>query len=186
LTNPLSRHLLCRPTATKNKKQNTNMKNKANAIVTSATAIANSLWERTQAVYTLADQIACLFEATSRDIAQAGEAVGFAWSQISGEIEGGLPSRLLVEACHQTSLTKEETRLFIKSTGLVSKQRAHVLTSAVFDDVSAREAKGGKGKKDKAVNPGLTVADVVKAIEGMTLSAKDAEAIVRAVQAQLA
>lgn len=165
------------------------MKNNANAIVTTATAIANILWDQTQAVYSLADQIASLFEATSRDIKKAGEAVGLAWSQISGEIEGGLPSRLLVEACHATSLTKEETRLFIKSTGLVTKQRTHVLTSAVFDGVSAREAKGEKGKgkgKGGKVNPGLTVADLVKAIEGMTLSAKDAEAIVRAVQAKLA
>ena len=164
------------------------MSTKQNAIVSAtATAIANSLWEQATASFELSKLIASLFEATARDIAKAGEAVGFAWNQIGGEIEGGLPTRLLVEACHQTSLTKEETRLFIKATGLVSKQRAHVLCTSVFDGVSAEAAKGkGKGKKDKAVNSRLTVADVVKAIEGMTLTAKDAEAIVRAVQAKLA
>jgi len=165
--------------------------NAQNAIVSAtATAIANSLWEQAVASLELSKLIASLFEATSRDIAKAGEAVGFAWNEIGGEIESGLPTRLLVEACHQTSLTKEETRLFVKATGLVSKQRAHVLTSAVFDGISAEEAKGkgkGKGKgKDKAVNPRLTTADIVKAIEAMTLTAADAEAIVRAVQAKLA
>ncbi len=165
------------------------MSTKQNAIATAATAIANSLWEQATASLELSKLIASLFEATSRDIKQAGEAVGLEWNKIGGEIEVGLPTRLLVEACHQTSLTKEETRLFIKATGLVSKQRAHVLTTAVFDDVSAGEAKGkgkGKGKKDKAVNPRLTAADIVKAIQAMTLTAADAEAIVRAVQAKLA
>jgi hypothetical protein len=169
------------------------MSTKNNAIVAAtASAIANALWAQVTASFELSKLIASLFEATSRDIKQAGEAVGLEWNQIGGEIEGGLPTRLLVEACHQTSLTKEETRLFIKATGLVSKQRAHVLTSAVFDGISAGEAKGkgkGKGEKGKgkeAVNPPLTAADVVKAIQSMTLTAADAEAIVRAVQAKLA
>lgn len=166
------------------------MSTKTNAIVTAANAIATSLWEQVTASYELSKLIASLFEATSRDIKQAGEAVGLEWNQIGGEVEGGLPTRLLVEACHQTSLTKEETRLFIKATGLVSKQRAHVLTAAVYDGVSANEAKGekgkGKGKDKEAVNPRLTTADIVKAIESMTITAADAEAIVRAVQAKLA
>lgn len=161
------------------------MKNNNATVSATATAIANALWEQATASFELSKLIASLFEATSRDIKQAGEAVGLEWNQIGGEIEVGLPTRLLVEACHQTSLTKEETRLFIKATGLVSKQRAHVLTTAVFDDVSAEKAKG-KGKKDKAVNPRLTAADIVKAIQAMTLTAADAEAIVRAVQAKLA
>ena len=41
-------------------------------------------------------------------------------------------------------------------------------------------------KKDKAVNTVLTVDQIVQAIGGLTLTAKDAEAIVRAVQAKLA
>lgn len=164
------------------------MKYNATTVTATATAIATSLWNQYQAVHSLADQIASLFDATSRDIKKAGEAVGLAWAEISGEIEGGLPSRLLVEACHATSLTKEETRFFIKATGLVSKQRAHVLTSAVYDGVSNSKAGAhGKGKgKDKAVNTLLTVDQIVKAIGGLTLTEKDAEAIVRAVQAKLA
>jgi hypothetical protein len=162
------------------------MSTKQNATVSAtATAIANSLWEQATASVELSKLIASLFEATSRDIAKAGEAVGLAWNEIGGEIEGGLPTRLLVEACHNTSLTKEETRLFIKATGLVSKQRAHVLTAAVFDGVSASEVKR-KDKKDKAVNPPLTVDQIVQAIGEVTLTAADAEAIVRAVQAKLA
>ena len=163
------------------------MSTKNNTVTATATAIANTLWASYEANVALSEQIVTLLKATSRDIVKAGEAVGLAWNQIGGAVEGGLPTRLLVEACANTRLTKEETRLFIKATGLVSKQRAHVLTAAVFDGVSAEEAKKGKGKgkKDKAVNPRLTVADVVKAIEGMTLTAKDAEAIVRAVQASL-
>lgn len=165
-----------------------NAKTKATVSAT-ATAIAKSLWDSYEASIGLSQLIADLFDATSRDIKQAGEAVGLAWNEIGGEVEGGLPTRLLVEACHHTNLTKEETRLFIKATGLVSKQRAHVLTAAVYDGVSANEAKGEKGKgkgKDKAVNPQLTVDQIVKAISGLTLTAKDAEAIVRAVQAKLA
>ena len=161
----------------------------AATVSATATAIATSLWEQVTASYELSKLIASLFEATSRDIKQAGEAVGLAWNEIGGEIEGGLPTRLLVEACHQTSLTKEETRLFIKATGLVSKQRAHVLTSAVFDGISAEEAKGkgkGKGKGKEAVNPRLTINDIVKAIESMTLTVEDAAAIVGAVKAKLA
>ena len=159
--------------------------NAATAIVTTASAIAKSLWDQTVATVELSKLIASLFEATSRDLTKAGEAVGLAWNEIGGEIEGGLPTRFLVEACHNTSLTKEETRLFIKATGLVSKQRAHVLTAAVFDGASNADVKG-KGKKDKAVNTVLTVDQIVQAIGGLTLTAKDAEAIVRAVQAKLA
>ena len=159
--------------------------NNTATVSATATAIANALWAQATASLELSKLIASLFEATSRDLTKAGEAVGLAWNQIGGEVEGGLPTRYLVEACHNTSLTKEETRLFVKATGLVSKQRAHVLTSAVFDGISAEKAKGGS-KKDKAVNPQLTTADIVKAIQAMTLTAADAEAIVRAVQAKLA
>ena len=155
------------------------------AIVTTATAIANTLWASYEANVALSEQIVTLLKATSRDIVKAGEAVGLAWNQIGGAVEGGLPTRLLVEACANTRLTKEETRCFIKATGLVSKQRAHVLTAAVFDGASNADVKG-KGKKDKAVNTVLTVDQIVQAIGGLTLTAKDAEAIVRAVQAKLA
>ena len=161
-------------------------KNNTATVSATASAIATSLWEQATASIELSKLIASLFEATSRNLKQAGEAVGLAWNEIGGELEGGLPTRYLVEACHNTSLTKEETRLFIKATGLVSKQRAHVLTAAVFDGVSAEVAKGkGKGK-DKAVNPQLTVDQIVKAIAAMTLTAADAEAIVKAIQAKLA
>jgi len=168
--------------------KNKNMSTNNTAVTATASAIATSLWDQATASIELSKLVASLFEATSRDLKQAGEAVGLAWNQIGGEVEGGLPTRLLVEACFNTSLTKEETRLFIKATGLVSKQRGHVLTAAVFDGVSAGEAKGkGKNKgKDKTVNPQLTAADIVKAIAAMTLTAADAEAIVRAVQAKLA
>jgi hypothetical protein len=161
-------------------------KNNAATVSATATAIANTLWASYEANVALSEQIVTLLNATSRDLLEAGEAIGLAWNEIGGEIEGGLPTRLLVEACANTKLTKEETRALIKATGLVSKQRAHVLTAAVYDGASNADVKGkGKGK-GKAVNTVLTVDQIVKAIATMTLTAADAEAIVKAIQAKLA
>lgn len=163
---------------------------KANANVsTIATTIANTLWASYEASVTLSEQIVTLLKATSRDLAQAGEAIGLAWNEIGGEIEGGLPTRLLVEACANTKLTKEETRALIKATGLVSKQRAHVLASAVYDGVSnAKAGAHGKGKgKGEKVNTLLTIDQIVAAIEAhASVSKSDAARIALALQAKLA
>lgn len=153
-------------------------------VFTIANSIAITLWANYEQSIALAAQIVDLLKATKKDLVKAGEAVGAAWNEIGGETESGIPTRLLVESCWQASLTKEETRLFIKATGLVSKQRASILTSSVFDGVSAREAKGGKKEK---VNPGLTIDQIVNAIESLeSLPAADAARIAKAIQAKLA
>lgn len=171
------------------------MSTKTNTTVSAtATAIANTLWASYEANVALSEQIVTLLKATSRDLAQAGEAIGLAWNEIGGEVEGGIPTRLLVEACANTKLTKEETRALIKATGLVSKQRTHVLTAAVYDGVSNAKAgahgKGkGKGKdkgKDKAVNRVLTAEDILAALDHVTFTGEQIETAVLKFQAKLA
>jgi hypothetical protein len=177
----------------KQQQQRNNMKNNNATVTATATAIANALWASYEANIALSEQIVTLLQATSRDIVKAGQAVGLAWNEIGGAVEDGLPTRLLVEACANTKLTKEETRAFIKATGLVSKQRAHVLTTAVYDGVSAEEAKGkgkGKGKdKDKGkgkVNPRLTAEQILEAMSKVTWTKKQIEEGVLKFQAMLA
>jgi len=163
------------------------MNTKTNTTVSAtATAIANTLWASYEANVALSEQIVTLLKATSRDLAQAGHAIGLAWNEIGGEIEGGLPTRLLVEACANTKLTKEETRALIKATGLVSKQRTHVLTAAVYDGVSnAKAGAHGKGKDKKAVNRVLTAEQILAALDHVTFTGEQIETAVLKFQAML-
>jgi hypothetical protein len=171
-----------------------------NAIVTTASAIANLLWQQVEATFNMATLIAKLHEDCGRDMDKAGEALGLEWAKIGGEVGVDRPVRLILESCLNIDWSDVQARAFIraagfvrpkdvaaeKGDGMIAKQRLAVLSSSVYGGISTAEAKGEKDKNKGKVNPRLTTADIVKAIESMTITAADAEAIVRAVQAKLA
>jgi hypothetical protein len=177
-------------------------KNNATTVSATATAIANILWQQVEATYDMAALIVKLHEACGRDVDKAGKALGLEWHKIGAQAGADRPVRLILESCLNIDWTDTQARSFIraagfvrpnnvaaeKGDGMIAKQRLAVLGSAVYGGVSTMEAKGekGKDKKDKAVNPRLTGAQIVKAIESATLTNAEAEAIVRAVQAKLA
>lgn len=82
----------------------------------------------------------------NNDLIALGEAIGAEWAARPRNREEGTGARLLMEACSEANLSREESRWLVKATGLVSTPRVSQLEKAVFGPSSG---KGGAPKKKK-------------------------------------
>jgi len=171
-----------------------------NAIVTTASAIANLLWQQVEATFNMATLIAKLHEDCGRDMDKAGEALGLEWAKIGGEVGVDRPVRLILESCLNIDWSDVQARAFIraagfvrpkdvaaeKGDGMIAKQRLAVLSSSVYGGISTAEAKGEKDKNKGKVNPRLTAEQILDAMDQVTWTKKQIEAAVLKFQAMLA
>ena len=141
--------------------------NNNNTTIALATSISSLMWEGSvEIVHNLAELIYQLAEETKHDPSKMGLAVGNAWYQICGEVEGGKPARLLIEACHEAKMDKKSICAFMKAAEIVSKQRVHQLYAVVVNgDKSAN--KNNKDRKAKDGQGGLDFNAILNAIKAL-------------------
>jgi hypothetical protein len=119
-----------------------------------ANAIANLLWEGSvEIVHKIADLIADLSVECKQDPKKMGLAIGNEWYQIGGEVEGGKPARLLLEACQEAKMDKKNTYALMNASEIVTKQRVSQLYAVVVEGDKSKN-KGSKDKDSKGKSQG--------------------------------
>ena len=142
-----------------------------------ANAIANLLWEGSvEIVHKIADLIADLSVECKQDPKKMGLAIGNEWYQVGGEVEGGKPARLLLEACQEAKMDKKNTYALMNASEIVTKQRVSQLYAVVVDGDKSKN----KGSKDKPSKEGVgqggldkapsfaAILDAIKALPSIT------------------
>lgn len=121
-----------------------------NNAITSASAIADLLFEGATVTHKIAVEITSLLNSNGQDNKKAGKAIGDAWQVIGGDVEAGQPVRLLIEACALIKdMTRKDTSKLVNAADIVSRQRVSQLIAVIFDGDKSKNS-GNKAAKEKA------------------------------------
>lgn len=127
-----------------------------NNAITSASAIADLLFEGATVTHRIAVEITSLLNSNGQDNKKAGKAIGDAWQVIGGDVETSQPVRLLIEACALIKdMTRKDTSKLVNAADIVSRQRVSQLIAVIFDgDTSKNKGKAAKEKAEKGEGEG--------------------------------
>lgn len=150
-----------------------------NAIVTSASTVANLLFDGSTVACSIAAELAIMMNNHGNDYKAIGKAIGEEWQKIGGDVETSHPVRLLIEACtYVKGMTRKETSKVVNAADIVSRQRVSQLIAVIFDGDKSKNSgnKAAKEKADKAKGEGksqdgldkMTFDQILAALKSLT------------------